>query len=155
MKYRDQILEFIHDETDNETAFFDWIESMPLLEQPDILREFKEIVKEMADNQADDVDLAIPDFEAFTEFIDNYEDKILDEKLAEANLVMAQEQLDKRVLEIIEITAGVRRYVIDCIVNKEDNAEAMKELAQKLIDGEKENDVYDPENWSDVAHLLE
>ena len=155
MKYRDQILEFIHDETDNETAFFDWIESMPLLEQPDILREFKEIVKEMADNQADDVDLAIPDFEAFTEFIDNYEDKILDEKLAEANLEMAQQQLDKRVLEIIELTAGVRRYVIDCIVNKEDNAEAMKELAQKLIDGEKENDVYDPENWSDVAHLLE
>ena len=154
MKYRDQILEFIHDETENETAFFDWIESMPLLDQPDILREFKDIVKEMADNQGADVNLEVPDFEAFNEFVDNYEDKILDEKLAEANLVMAQQQLDKNVLEIIEITAGVRRYVIDCIINKEENAEPMKELAQKLIEGEKENDVYDPNNWADILPLL-
>ncbi len=72
------------------------------------------------------------------------------EKLAEANLVMAQQDLDKQMQELDETVAGVRRYVIDCIINNEENAEAMKELAQKLIAGEKENDVYDKNNWKEI-----
>ncbi|MBC7642558.1 MAG: hypothetical protein H7174_09520 [Flavobacterium sp.] len=60
---------------------------------------------------------------------------------------MAQEEFDKKMLEIDEITAGVRQYVMYCIINKEDNAESMKELAQKLIESEKNNDMFDPKNW--------
>ena len=43
-----------------------------------------------------------------------------------------------------------RKLLIDCIINNEENAEAMKELAQKLIAGEKENDVYDQNNWKEI-----
>ena len=90
------------------------------------------------------------DFEDIDEYISNYEEAILTEKLAEANLVMAQQDLDKQMQELDETVAGVRRYVIDCIINNEENAEAMKELAQKLIAGEKENDVYDQNNWKEI-----
>ena len=89
-------------------------------------------------------------FRNIDEYISNYEEAILTEKLAEANLVMAQQDLDKQMQELDETVAGVRRYVIDCIINNEENAEAMKELAQKLIAGEKENDVYDQNNWKEI-----
>ena len=79
-----------------------------------------------------------------------YEEAILTEKLEEAKLVMAQQELDKQMLIVDETVAGVRRYVMDCIINNEDNAEAMKELAAKLIASEKENDIYDEDNWKDI-----
>ena len=63
---------------------------------------------------------------------------------------MAQQELDKQMLIVDETVAGVRRYVMDCIINNEDNAEAMKELAAKLIASEKENDIYDEDNWKDI-----
>ena len=118
----------------------------PLIDQPDILREFKKLCQERFAK----VGIFDFDFEDIDEYISNYEEAILTEKLAEANLVMAQQDLDKQMQELDETVAGVRRYVIDCIINNEENAEAMKELAQKLIAGEKENDVYDQNNWKEI-----
>jgi hypothetical protein len=150
MKYREKLLEFIFNDDLHEDALMDWIASMPLLEQPDILREFEVLAKELAAQEGRDITKEVPDFNDLNEFVARYEDKILDEKLAEANLVMAQEELNKKMLEIDEITTGVRQYVMDCIINKENNAESMKELAQKLIESEKNNDMFDPKNWSRI-----
>ena len=59
--------------------------------------------------------------------IEKYEDKILKEKRYEANLVMAQQDLDKALKDMDEARVGIRRYLMDCIINKEDNATAMLE----------------------------
>ena len=150
MKYREQLLDFILNDEHEENAMMNWIESMPLLQQPDILREFELLIKELAAEKGLDLSIEVEDFSEFNTHIENYEDKILDEKLAEANLVMAQQDLDKKMLEIDEVTAGVRRYVMDCIINNEENAEAMRGLAQKLMQGEKDNDMFDPKNWADI-----
>ena len=147
MKYRDKILDFILDDDANENALMDWIQSMPLLDQPDILREFEEIVLEITKEEGTDINEMVPEFSSFSKKIDEYEDKILDEKLAEANLVMAQQDLDKSMLEVDEAVEGVREYIMDCIVNNEENAEEMKELAQKIMQSEKDNDMFDPLNW--------
>ena len=48
---------------------------------------------------------------------------------------------------IDETVAQVREYIINCIINKEENAEAMKELAAKVIASEKETGVYEEKNW--------
>lgn len=48
--------------------------------------------------------------------------------------------MDKRV-------DGIRNYVMYCILNKEENPEAMKELAEKLMQSEKDNGMFDPKNW--------
>ena len=144
-KYTEKIIYYLEgDATDEE--MMEWVEQQPLIDQPDILREFKKLCQERFAK----VGIFDFDFEDIDEYISNYEEAILTEKLAEANLVMAQQDLDKQMQELDETVAGVRRYVIDCIINNEENAEAMKELAQKLIAGEKENDVYDQNNWKEI-----
>ena len=144
-KYTDKIYFFINEDLPEE-AFMNWVEKQTLIDQPDIMREFKGILqKEFANKGIFDFD-----FEEIDQQIEAYEEAILTEKLAEANLVMAQQDLDKQMKEMDERLSGVRKYVIDCIINKEDNAEAMKELANKLIEGEKENDVYDANNWKAI-----
>ncbi|WP_264520516.1 hypothetical protein [Flavobacterium sp. N1994] len=148
MKYRKKLLELIFDE--NENAMLEWLEAQPILEQPDILRELKELSEEIANENGDDISEMVEGYDTFDEKIDLYEDAVLDEKQAEANLVMAQEELDKKMLEIDEAVIGVREYIMDCIVNNEDNADAMRELAEKIMQSEKDNDIFDPKNWSRI-----
>ena len=143
--YTEEILNFLQSDEDDE-AFMEWVVQQKLIDQPDILREFKDLVRKgLADKGIYDMDFT--DFDAQIEI---YQEAILTEKLAEAELVMAQQTLDKKIEEVIEITAQVRKYVIDCIINNEENAESMKELALKLIEGEKENDVYEEKNWAAI-----
>lgn len=148
MKYREKLLELIFD--DNENAMLQWLQAQPLLEQPDILRELKALSEEAAAENGDDIEEIVEGFDKFDEGINLYEDAILDEKLAKANLVMEQQEQDKTMQELEEAVTGVREYVMDSIVNNEDNAEAMKELAQKMMQSEKDNDIFDPKNWSKI-----
>ena len=147
MKYKEQLLEFIFNDDLEEDAMMNWVASMPLLEQPDILREFEELIRELAAAEGRDIEVEFPEINNLQSSISLYEDKILDEKLAEANLVMEQQKLDKLMQEMDEKIDGVRNYVMNCIVNNEDNAEDMKVLAQKLMQSEKVNDMFDPNNW--------
>lgn len=144
-KYTEKIIYYLEGDSPDE-EMMEWVEQQPLIDQPDILREFKKLCQERFAK----VGIFDFDFEDIDTFIENYEEAILTEKLAEANLVMAQQDLDKQMLLVDETVAGVRKYVIDCIINNEENAEAMKELAQKLIAGEKKNDVYNDENWKQI-----
>ena len=144
-QYTDAILYHLKsDEPDK--AMMEWLVQQPLIDQPDIFREFKNIVEErLAQRGIHDFDFSEMDNQ-----ITVYEEAILTEKLEEAKLVMAQQELDKQMLIVDETVAGVRRYVMDCIINNEDNAEAMKELAAKLIASEKEHEIYDEDNWKDI-----
>lgn len=144
-QYTDAILYHLKsDEPDK--AMMEWLVQQPLIDQPDIFREFKNIVEErLAQRGIHDFDFSEMDNQ-----IAVYEEAILTEKLEEAKLVMAQQELDKQMLIVDETVAGVRRYVMDCIINNEDNAEAMKELAAKLIASEKEHEIYDEDNWKDI-----
>jgi hypothetical protein len=144
-KYTENILYYLEGDAPDE-EMMEWVVQQPLIDQPDILREFKKLCQERFAK----VGILDFDFEDIDAYIASYEEAILTEKLAEANLVMAQQDLDKQMLLVDETVAGVRKYVIDCIINNEENAEAMKELAQKLIAGEKENDVYEEKNWKQI-----
>ena len=144
-KYTEKIIYYLEGDAPDE-EMMEWVEQQPLIDQPDILKKKKKLCQERFAK----VGIFDFDFEDIDEYISNYEEAILTEKLAEANLVMAQQDLDKQMQELDETVAGVRRYVIDCIINNEENAEAMKELAQKLIAGEKENDVYVENNWKEI-----
>lgn len=141
-KYTEKIIYYLEADVADE-AFMQWVEQQPLLDQPDIMREFKQIVTKRLNERG----IFDYDFEDMDEDIANYEDKILDEKLAEANLVMAMQDQEKQMKIIDETVAQVREYIINCIINKEENAEAMKELAAKVIASEKETGVYEEKNW--------
>lgn len=144
-KYTEKIVYYLEGDSPDE-EMMEWVEKQPLIDQPDILREFKKLCQK----RFDEVGIFNFDFEDINSQIEVYEEAILTEKLAEANLIMAQQDLDKQMQIVDETVAGVRKYVIDCIINNEENAEAMKELAKKIIAGEKENDVYDENNWKEI-----
>jgi hypothetical protein len=142
------LLELILSENDDE--MINWILSQPDLEQPDIFRELKELVEEIAAEQGDDVNEVVEGFESFGEHINKFEDSILEEKLATEQLEMAEEQQQKLMDDMDERINGVRRYVIECIVTDAPNAKEMRELARQMIQLEKDAGTYDPENWKGV-----
>lgn len=148
MKYREQLLELILHEDDD--ALIKWIQDQPLLDQPEILRELKSLTEEIANENGDTIQEMVEGFERFEEDINNYEDKILDEKLAEANLVMALDAQEKASKEMFESVDGVREYVIECITANAPNAAAMRELAKKIIQFEMDAGIYNPENWAAI-----
>ena len=144
-KYTEKI--FFYLEGDSEDyEMMEWVEQQPLIDQPDILREFKTLVSEkLAKNGITDFD-----FEDLDNQIADYEEAILNEKFAEANVVMAQQDLDKQMIILDETFDGVRKYIVNCIVNNEKNAEEMKIFAQRIIEGEKNTGVYIEENWKEI-----
>mgnify|MGYP003637570049 CR=1 FL=1 len=148
MKYREHLLDLIFDENDD--AMMEWIQKQPLIEQPDIFRELKEIAKEIASENGDNVNEIVEGFENFNSEIDNYEEKILDEKLAEANYIMALDSQEKSSKEMFEVVDGIREYVIECITTEAPNAAAMRELSKEIIKFEVEAGTYKEENWSAI-----
>jgi ATP-dependent Lon protease len=143
MQYRDKILALIFDES--ETALFDWIEEQPVLEQVDILKEFREIMQEMLAEAEDDSQKE--NLRLLEKQIDIYQEAYLDEQLAALKLEMASEEQDKIFEEIEERIQGVRDYIRECIETDAPNAAAMKEMAIAMIASEKKNGVYDKNNW--------
>ncbi|WP_293894436.1 hypothetical protein [Flavobacterium sp.] len=145
MKHRNLLLTLINDEDEN--ALMRWVGAQPLLDQPEILRELKELLLELSEDEEEALTLAA----TFDAAVDDYEDKILDEKLAEAQLQIALQAQEKAAQEIDEATKGVRAYVIDCIVTNAPNAAAMRELAEKIMVLEKEQGTFDPANWKPLV----
>jgi len=145
MEYREKIIELIFD--DDENAFTDWVLAHPLILQPDLFRQFREISTELIREAGGE---EIPELDAMDKQTDKYEESILDELVAEVKYDMALEERNKHEAEAADKIVRIREYIIDCIVTGADNAEAMKELAYKIIAMEKESGFYDPENWKAI-----
>ena len=151
MKYREKLLKFIdsYDESDSMT---DWIVAQPALEQPDILRELVMIFEERYEKTGEKFWL---EKKLYVEKnIDNFEESILDDKLAENLLITSINELD---LDMDKVNTGIiklREYIIACVVVKADNAEEMLELAEKVIAFEHTNCTSDPANWSPILQLI-
>ena len=159
MKYREKILEIVLNydfvnENDENDPLMDWIETMPLMEQPDILREFELLLRELADENGISAK-EIPILQNFSAIIEEFEDSVLDEKLYEAKLSMAQDQEEIDSIEREYFRAQVRLYLMDCIVNDQEDAYELLAVTKKIILVEKENGRYDPENWSRILHLID
>ena len=148
MKYREQLIDLILDENDD--AMMDWILSQPLMEQPDIFRELKQIAEEAALENGDDINEVVNGFENFDTNIENYQERILDEKLAEVQYNMALENQEKTFEEMDKTFEGTRTYIIECITTNAPNAAEMQELAEKIIKLEMESGIYKAENWSAI-----
>lgn len=146
MNYREQLLAYL--ENEDVSKILDWINTKPILDHLDIFKELQHIFYEMYEATNDPA--MLEQVRYFETFIPVYEDKVLDEKLAEANYVMALQAQEKKMQELEETVAGVREYIINCIINKEENAEAMQELAQKIMASEKESGIFEANNWQAI-----
>lgn len=146
MKYREKIHELIFD--DNPNALIEWIATQPLLEQVEILKEFKQMAMQ---NMFRSNNLSImKSLKKFTKQIDAYEKAVLEEIKAEREYKKALEDQERSMKELEEATLGVKKYVIDCIVNNEPNANEMRGFAEKIIAMEKDSGTYDPLFWKAI-----
>lgn len=146
MKYREELIKFL--ENGDLDKIMDWMGTKPSLDHTDIFRELQQIFWEIYD-ETGNPDI-LKQIQYYETFIPAYEENVLNQKLAEANYVMAVQEQEKVMQRIIEATVGIRRYIMDCIINQEDNAEEMKELAQKMMASEKESGIYDENNWIEI-----
>ena len=156
MKYREKIMEILskNDIDDSKDALSDWLETIPLLEQPDILREFAGLLNEVADKNGINLE-DIHSVENFNSIVEELEEAILDEKLFEAKLSMAQDEEEIERIEREHFRVVARRYLMDRIVNEEEDAEDMLKVTREVIRVEKECGRFDPQNWSRILHLIE
>lgn len=146
MDYSKKLQELIS--AGDDKVLMDWIEAQPLILQPDIMREFKDTMAKLFEEQG-----LVEELELLKEFekgTDKYEQAILDEQLAALKVDMAIKQADKSNEEMIETVALMREYVIECITTKADNADAMRELSVLIIKFEKDAGRYNPENWKSI-----
>lgn len=146
MNYREQLLAYL--ENEDVSKILDWINTKPILDHLDIFKELQHIFYEMYEATNDPA--MLEQVRYFETFIPAYEDKVLDEKLAEVNYVMALQAQEKQMQEMEKTVAGIREYIINCIINKEENAEAMQELAQKIMASEKESGIFEANNWQAI-----
>ena len=147
MKYKEKLLELVFDT--NDQAFLDWLTAHPLLEQVEILKELKQMAfQNMFKSQDFSISETLKDF---TKKIEEYEKAILVELEAETayNNALTEQAIAMQKME--EASLGAKQYVINCIVNKESNAEEMKGLAQKIIALEKEQGIYNAEFWAVIV----
>ena len=120
---------------EDEIAFTQWINEQPLIEQPDILREFKQLVEELIEE--DIATMPEEDVEQIGVLADNYEEDILDAQVALLMHEVATEDRRKWIISNIK----------ERIETNAPNAEAMKQLARLLIEKEKKENIFNPADW--------
>ena len=146
MKYKEKLLEIVFDKNPN--ALPDWLTAQPLLEQVEILKEFKQMTLQ---NMFQSQDFSISEtLKLFTKKIDEYEKAVLVEIEAEKEYKKALEEQEQAMQKMEKTAAGMKQYVINCIVNNESNASDMKELAKKIIALEKGQGIYNPDFWKEI-----
>jgi hypothetical protein len=126
----------------------DWIATHDLLTQVDLLEEFSNIAQTMAFTTDNDEAIAIT--QEFVQNTEAYKEAILDEKMGKLKLDMATDDLEKIDKEIAETTKGIKDYIRECITTNAENAIPMKELANKIMQMEKDQGTYDENDWKEI-----
>lgn len=146
MSYYQKIKELIEDV--NEDALRVWMMAQPLTEQLAITETLKEVIADIwgdEDSMEKRIKLAQLD-----NVLEDYVDKNLDTYNAKVEYEKAVEKRDNAFAEMEEQIEGIRAYIIECVTTNAPNAKEMKELALQIIEMEKVQGVYDPENWKGV-----
>jgi hypothetical protein len=143
MERKSIILDFI--KNGDMQGFRGWAETFPLIEQPDIIREFKEVMQDIAKETG----MKIPTeaTERLDKATDNYEESILNEQLASLKVDLIKKQKEEVLERIIQNADGLREYIKHSMETNAPDARDMYILALKLIDVEKKANVYHADNW--------
>ena len=142
MEYRTTLLQFITEGRQEEMG--KWIKSHSALDRLDIMNAFKELMEELAAEKGIDMD---EDFDAFESAITNYQEKVLDEQLASLKLDMAEKGVEEKLDEAENSLKQLRKGLIETILCHPANETELREVAANIMRLEKENNVFDPENW--------
>jgi histidyl-tRNA synthetase len=146
MSNKTKILELIN--TGDKKAFSNWLMQQSEILQPDITREYIEILKEILHAKGyTNFDVELNKIEAQNNI---YEETIIDRMMAGINLQLANENLADSIKETTEMIESVKPYIIECIKFNYDNAKEMRKVAKNMIKAEKQMGTYDRDSWEGV-----
>jgi len=143
--YRENLLYFL-DREDEQEAMLDWIDELPELEQPDVLRLLTTLLQERGENSGEKEWIEISN--QLAENIDKYEDEILDKKLDFELLIMQFEGVEFDLEKIELFLIKIREDIFEKMGSNPENYKEIRKLAQLAIDTEKSFGLYDPSNWT-------
>ena len=143
--YREKLLYFLDREEEQE-AMLDWIDELPELEQPDVLRLLTTLLQERGENSGEKEWIEISN--QLAENIDKYEDEILDKKLDFELLIMQFEGVEFDLEKIELFLIKIREDIFEKMGSNPENYKEIRKLAQLAIDTEKSFGLYDPSNWT-------
>ena len=143
--YREKLLYFL-DREDEQEAMLDWIDELPELEQPDVLRLLTTLLQERGENSGEKEWIEISN--QLAENIDKYEDEILDKKLDFELLIMQFEGVEFDLEKIELFLIKIRENNLEKMGSNPENYKEIRKLAQLAIDTEKSFGLYDPSNWT-------
>jgi len=149
-KYTKELLYFLENE-ENYPKMIEWIEELPELDQPDVLREMAAIFKErhLKTGEQDWLDKA----NLIANGVGNFEDEILDRKLYKALFTMQFQDIEINPAKFELFIIEVRENLIKRILSDPDGDKKLWDLAHKIIEVEKESGFYNPVNWSAIIPL--
>lgn len=146
MNYYQKIAKiFLGEEEEN---FYDWVQTFEPLDQVEIIRQAKQIlghVSEMA-GHPENMEKQLQELEISLEA---YQETILTELLVKQELDVTFEPR-KTIEEMKAYIEDARNFIKHCILTNAENAAEMRELAKTLIQKEKDNGTYNPENWKEI-----
>ena len=143
MKYSEEIVKYLFEGT--EEGWLAWLQNHTLLDQVDILNEFKVMISEaMEDIDNKEMAEALKQLEEKT---NSYQESILDEQLTLLKLEMVEDDLAKMMKELEHRTERLREYILECITGNAPNAAVMKILAVEVVKYEKAVGKYNVQNW--------
>ena len=143
--YREKLLYFLDREEEQE-AMLDWIDELPELEQPDVLRLLTTLLQERGENSGEKEWIEISN--QLAENIDKYEDEILDKKLDFELLIIQFEGVEFDLEKIELFLIKIREDIFEKMGSNPENYKEIRKLAQLAIDTEKSFGLYDPSNWT-------
>jgi len=68
---------------------------------------------------------------------------------------MAEDDEEIERIEREHFRVVVRKYLMDRIINEEEDADDLLEVVKEIIVVEKESGRFDPENWSRILHIID
>lgn len=146
-KYTEELLHFLENE-ENYPEMIEWIEDLPELDQPDVLREMEAIFKDrhLKTGEQDWLDKA----NYIADGIGDFEEEILDEKLHKTLFMMQFDNVEFDAEQVALFFIAAREALIKNILSNPENNKELWDLAHKAIKAEKSSGLHDPENWSAI-----
>ena len=126
----------------------EWIEDLPELDQPDVLREMEAIFKDrhLKTGEQDWLDKA----NYIADGIGDFEEEILDEKLHKTLFMIQFDNVEFETEKVKLFLIEARKSILETILSNPKNIKEVMKLALLSIKLEKETGIYDQANWSAI-----
>ncbi len=146
MKYKKKLLQLIEDK--DVKAFGAWLESLPIKERIQAMKEFKQLgmQKMFTSQNFENADI----LKKYAKKIEALEIIIKKDEELKAFIKIVKEEMDAAVMRLAKGTRENKQLIIDKILENGPESDKTKQTALLVIEVEKELGIYDPEFWNPI-----